>query len=74
MKISDHARKYGEFTEYGIDKNVILRRGQAEITTMMDKVGETLDNAVKALSEGDMAAADKVVKRLNRRWTIWRPS
>ena len=62
-RISDHAENIGEFTEYEIDKNVILsEEGRREITTMMDKVGEALDNAVKALSEGDMAAADKVIE------------
>ena len=38
-RISDHAENIGEFTEYEIDKNVILsEEGRREITTMMDKV------------------------------------
>ena len=62
-RISDHAENIGEFTEYEIDKNVILSlEGKREITTMMDKVSEALDNAVKALADGDVEAADKVIE------------
>ena len=62
-RISDHAENIGEFTEYELDKNVVLsKEGMRELTTMMDKVAETLDGAVTALDTGDKEIAQKVIE------------
>lgn len=61
-RISDHAENLAEFTMYEIENRIALsEEGKEEITQLMGKVRDALDNAVNALVNGDMDAAGRVI-------------